>query len=168
MDTGTSSINAVMQFYSYKIDTFSYTMKKDFNLLQINAPINPICWDINMSIRIPEFHKVHDKYICGMDVIVSLHDSNIEERDRNESNALLKMNAGIAGIFGFDNSSEVSNDLKLKLIKVQAFAILLPYLRGSVTAFVANSGFGTFIFPLINVQNMAEVYLKDLDIKVIE
>ncbi len=168
MGTGTSSINAVMQFYSYKIDTFSYTMKKELNLLQINSPLNPVCWGINFSIRIPEFHKVHDKYICGMDVIILLHNSDLEEKDRNESNALLQINAGIAGLFGFENSSEVSNDLKLKLIKAQAVAILLPYLRGTVTTFVANSGFGTFIFPLINVQNMAETCLKDLDITVIE
>ena len=42
-----------------------------------------------------------------------------------------------------------------KIIKIQAPAILFPYLRASVTSVLLNAGFSQIQMPLINVNELA-------------
>ncbi|MDA3811423.1 MAG: protein-export chaperone SecB, partial [Spirochaetaceae bacterium] len=59
----------------------------------------------------------------------------------------------------------VPKDTLINVAKYQFPTILFPYLRSTVTSFFANAGFGTFIFPLINVVELAKKLLTDNEIE---
>lgn len=48
-----------------------------------------------------------------------------------------------------------------KLLKINATAILFPYLRSIISSITANSGFQTLVLPVINVHKMLEQQEKE-------
>lgn len=162
---GTSSINSAFNFISYKVDNFSFTMKKEIGLLELNGiPLSDGA--LNVGIRPPVFFKKTNKYVCGIDCMLLLHQNEIQKENRTEENALIVVKCGIAG--SFQLIGEIEKETEESIIKIQAPALLMPYLRGTVSSFIANSGFGSFIFPLINIHTLAKQTLSDKEIQVIE
>jgi preprotein translocase subunit SecB len=41
------------------------------------------------------------------------------------------------------------------MVRINIPAILLPYLRAAITTIISQAGFGTIVFPLINIYEIA-------------
>jgi preprotein translocase subunit SecB len=148
-------------------------MKKSMGFLEFRGSIAPALWDYEIGIRQPAYVKEKKYYACGLDCKVFLFPNKIEEVKKKAEDALLYIETGIAGIFsavnenkdGQEQLTRFNSDLESKLVRIQMPAILMPYLRGAITSFLANAGFGAVLFPLINVQELADKTLKDIEIK---
>jgi preprotein translocase subunit SecB len=49
----------------------------------------------------------------------------------------------------------MDNDLREKMIRQQAPAIIMPYLRATISMMLISAGFGGVTMPLINLYEMA-------------
>lgn len=58
----------------------------------------------------------------------------------------------------------VDKETEERLIKYQAPAILMPYLRAAMSFIVTSAGFSTIIFPLVNINAAA----RSCNIKIID
>lgn len=107
-------------------------------------------------------------YIGGLEVLVTIPDpdKNPEEATDPAESALVSLDTGIGGVFTV--KKRLDENMEEGLAKIQIPALLLPYLRGTITSFLANSGYGTVIFPLINIHAAAKDALKDVEVNVIE
>lgn len=158
-------------FSSYAIDKFNLSFGEKASGLLISefAVANTeMEWIFSIKIANPKFIKSENVYICGVACKATLkkvEETEHEEEDKADS-TLLIIDAAISGIFKTDGQLE--HETEERIAKAQAPAILLPYLRGTITTFLANAGFGTVIFPLININKVAETNLKDTPIEVIE
>lgn len=147
------SVASSFQFISYKIDEFNFEMSKSIGLLSFNGVIESDDWIIDINLKEPTLVKNSNSYIGGVACQIRLA-INDEE--------LATLTTGISGIFKADSS--LKKEAEESLVKYQIPTILLPYLRTTVTTFLANAGFGTFIFPLINITQLAQDQLKDYQI----
>ncbi|QVW35925.1 protein-export chaperone SecB [Geobacter sulfurreducens] len=166
-----SGINSTFKFESYKVDKLQLTAKPDLSLLGYTGNIPAQEWTLDLSIRNPLYFKSEKAYVGGMDMSLSLivdgPESKSDSQNGVELDQLLKLEAGIAGIFKIDGD-RFEEKLEQVLVKVQIPALLLPYLRGTITSLLANAGFGTVILPLINIHALAENLTKDMKIQVVE
>jgi preprotein translocase subunit SecB len=84
-----------------------------------------------------------------------------------DEDRLLFVEGGIAGLFTVDKG-KFDKGTEKGLVRIQIPALLLPYLRGTITSLLANAGYGTVILPLINIHALAEEQLQGTEIKVID
>lgn len=166
---GESSVTSEFQFKSFKVDRFLFTSQPKVNLLARVDGFRPDEWDIKFRFRNPMYFQKLKAYVGGLDILVFVRDPEKESEEGeavSEETALVSLDTGIGGVFTvsgrFDKNTEES------LAKVQIPALLLPYLRGTITSFLANAGFGTLIFPLINIHAAAADALKSVEVKIIE
>jgi len=148
MDDG--SIAASFDFLSYKIDKIEMNMGNKIKYLINNDPIIPE--DINLSIKLRNTEKYvldggSSKYIGGLSTLIELI-------DKETNNVMLKGEFGISGIF-FANGP-VDKKAEENFAKINLPAILMPYLRASMTNILSGAGFGTVLFPLINIYELAK------------
>lgn len=153
------------QFKSYKIDRFRYQMTPYLQLLEINETFDQNLWELEIGVRQPLFSKGQKAYIGGLDIRLSLELP--DDQDKEKKIEILQLEAGIAGLFVV-KEGKFEKETEEKLVKYQIPALLLPYLRGTITSFLSNAGFASVILPLINIHALAEKQLKDIDIEVIE
>ena len=155
----TGGINSSFQFQTYKIDRIEYQTTHDIGLLQRYEAIDTDKFEIFFRIRVPNRIKKEKIYISGFDVkfIQYSDDSRMEEK------FIFKGEMGIVGIFKVMDDSFDEDQIN-SLAKIQAPALLLPYLRSAITSLFTNNGFGSFIFPLINIHKLAESSVQDLEI----
>lgn len=151
------SIISKFKFISYKIDKFSFEMTKHISLLGFTGNINKDDWQINLAIRPPIYYKKDKLYIGGINCKISL---------LSDEKPILNLESSISGMFSSED--ELDTESRDNLVKYQIPTILFPYLRSSITTFIANAGFGTFIFPLINVVELSRQTLKDIPINIVE
>lgn len=151
-----SSIISSFKFISYKIDEFNFEMSKHVSLLSINKNIIEKS-EINIGLKQPIFMKKDNRFISGIDCKITIMSNNVP---------IVTLKAGITGLFTTDDVSDMS--LVESIVKIQFPTILFPYLRSTITSFFANAGFGTFIFPLINVVELAKNNLENTPIQIIE
>lgn len=151
-----SSIISSFKFISYKIDEFNFEMSKHVSLLSINKNIIEKS-EINIGLKQPIFMKKDNRFITGIDCKITIMLNNVP---------IVTLKAGITGLFTTDDVSDMS--LIESIVKIQFPTILFPYLRSTITSFFANAGFGTFIFPLINVVELAKNNLENIPIQIIE
>lgn len=165
---GESSIAAEFQFRSYKVDRFNFESKQQVGLLARQEGFSPEQWDIQFRFRHPVYLKKGKAYVGGLDMLLSIpwEGKEPEEGEHAKESALISLDAGIAGVFTV--SGRLDKKIEETLVKIQIPALLLPYLRGTISSFLANSGFGTLIFPLINIHAVAEDALKDVEVEIIE
>lgn len=96
--------------------------------------------------------------MCGLDIKIIIKDGS--------SNEIAQGEFGIEGVFLVDGALE--NEKEENIVKFQFPTILFPYLRSAVTNIFASAGFGSIIFPLINVHNLIANQQKHNPIKVID
>lgn len=149
-----SSIKSNITFVSYKVDEFKFETSKNLTTLSYSENNNKTDWDISLAIKQPIYFKTNNTYISGINcrIIIISNSEKIGE-----------LHISISGLFQSDGKIELEDETNL--VKYQFPAILFPYLRSTVTTFIANAGFGTFIFPLINVVELSKATLKDVEIK---
>lgn len=160
---GSGSIAASFQFISYKIDNFNYKMQPYYEIVKINSPLPSDLkdWIITIEIRNPNYFKKYKSYIGGIDISIIFSpqdEENKQERDNNteikEDEKILDIKAGIVGLFTVNE--DFPKELEDKFVKNHIPALLFPYLRSTVTSFLANAGFGSWVFPLINLHKISE------------
>jgi preprotein translocase subunit SecB len=142
-----SSINSSFKFVNYKIDEFTFSTTKKVNVLADVIVLSSDNVNLSIGINKTSFFKNEGFYVSGLSAKIDL----IKEKEH-----IATLNIGLSGLFTVDNSSELSQDIIDSIAKLQFPTIMFPYLRGAVTSFLANAGFGSFIFPLINVAAIAE------------
>ena len=165
------SIKSSFQFISYKIDRFKFDIKPYLGILESNKSVDENLWKIKIAIRQPIYFKSEKRYVGGLDVLLELDSPNIEIKKNNkgsnkkEKSSPLKLESGIAGAFAVDEG-RFDKKIEESIVKHQFPAILYPYLRGAITTFLANAGFGSVIIPLINIYELAKKL--DLNIMVVD
>jgi len=135
-------------------------MEKQLGLLDFMNVGDTEGWNLTINIRQPIFVEKEKVYVSGIGCKLELKSSVGEETP-----PLARLNASISGKFSTEGGFSVEQEESL--VRTQMPAILFPYLRGAVTSFLANAGFGPFIFPLINMQEVAKQSLKDVKPKII-
>ncbi|OHD24128.1 MAG: hypothetical protein A2Y34_09405, partial [Spirochaetes bacterium GWC1_27_15] len=140
-----SSIISSFKFISYKVDNFKFEMAKHVSLLGFSGNTKSDDWEINLSINQPTYLKKNNLYIGSINCKIVLLSDN---------NPVVNLETSISGLFQSD--CQLDKTVEENLVKYQIPTILFPYLRSTVTNFIANSGFGSFIFPLINVVELSK------------
>lgn len=163
---------ASFKFESYKVDYLVFDIKRILGLLELNETINPKDWRYSLAFREPLFSASGKKYIGGIDIGVYL--LPIEGRGDNHfikkediKDFLIKLELGTAGVFSVEEG-RFSKEIEEKLVKLQIPALLLPYARATITALLANAGFGSIVLPLINLHEAAKETIGNIEIKVID
>jgi preprotein translocase subunit SecB len=144
------SIAASFDFLSYKIDKIEVKIGNKVGYLLNNDPIIPE--DINLAIKLRNTERFIlenglCKYIGGLNTIIDLYEKETKE-------VMLKGEFGISGVFV--PNSTVDKKLEENFVKINLPAILMPYLRASMTNILASAGFGTVLFPLVNIYELAK------------
>lgn len=151
------------QFLSYKVNSVDFKVHKSFNLLNSLQNLNPEKFNINLKFAEPNFFKKAGLYIGGLKLKFEYHDVDIIKID----SPLIYCEIEISGLFR-GSEGRLESSAEENLVKYQIPTLLLPYVRSTITSLFANAGFGTFIFPLINVQAVAKSLGPELKIKTIE
>lgn len=147
------------QFKSYLINRFDLQMinPSKEGLVPANMELN-----IEIAIVPPIYFSKKKIYQCGVGCVVKM----TPIIDGQKTDIFCVLNSGILGHFESDGRFEPG--IEERIAKVQAPALLFPYLRGALTTFFAIAALGSVIFPLININQIAEDSLKDIPIKVID
>lgn len=163
-----SGVTSEFQFKSFKVDKFVFTSQPKVNLLARVEGFRAEEWEFKYRFRNPMYFQKLKAYVGGLDVLVSIPDPDKGPEDVADpvESALVSLDTGIGGVFTV--SGRFDKETEEVLAKVQIPALLLPYLRGTITSFLANSGYGTVIFPLINIHAAAANALRDVEVKIIE
>lgn len=132
-------------------------MMQNLDVLQFNGALNPSAWNFNITVPTPSYYAKRNIYIGSI---------SCECQAKVEDNIIFSLTANISGAFSSDGRLEKTAEENL--IKYQVPAILLPYLRGTITTFISNAGFGSVVIPLVNMNEVAKSYLKDKSINIIE
>ena len=153
------SIKSEFQFLSYKIDKINFNLENNVNALIYTYSEDT---NIEMNFAVRNVDKIvsdnRTQCMCGLDIKIIIKDGN--------SNEIAQGEFGIEGVFLVDGTLE--NEKEENIVKFQFPTILFPYLRSAVTNIFASAGFGSIIFPLINVHNLIANQQKHNPIKVID
>jgi preprotein translocase subunit SecB len=144
------SIAASFDFLSYKIDKIEMNMEKKIGYLIKNDPVLPE--DINLSIKLRNTEKYvfedgSSNYIGGLNTLIEIINNETK-------NVMLKGEFGISGVF--IAKDPVEKNAEENFAKINLPAILMPYLRASMTNILSGAGFGTVLFPLVNIYELAK------------
>jgi preprotein translocase subunit SecB len=95
--------------------------------------------------------------------------SSVDTQDNTKKEVvpLIKCEVSIVGMFSAEQG-RFSKDIEDKLVKIQIPAILMPYVRATITSLLAHAGFGSVIFPLINIHEVARQAVAAADIQLID
>jgi preprotein translocase subunit SecB len=151
------SIKAGFDFVSYKIDKIEVSLEPKIKFLLNNSYVRPENAKMGFKFKDVEKFDINGKihYIGGIIVTVTIIDEKSNE-------TILSGEFGISGAFvpkGIMDKSAEEN-----FARVNIPALLMPYLRAEITSTLANAGFGTILFPLLNIYEMA----KNTKIKLID
>ncbi len=138
------------------------------NVAMLSSPGVPenTSWKLEFAFREPFYFTGPKKYITGMNIKVSLLPNPPEAADVSKD-FLLQVELGISGIFSVEEG-RLTKEIENELIKIQAPALLFPYIRSTLTSLLSNAGFGSFILPLMNIQEMAKQSTATADIKIVD
>lgn len=167
---GPSSLESGFRFESFKVDKFNFHSVPNLGFLGFNENIPVHAWEYKLRFRNPLYFKADNLYVGGLEISLSLPSTNKEEEtsEDSEKEPLVSLEAGISGIFKCNNEKRFERDIEESLVRVQIPALLLPYLRATITSVLASAGFGTVILPLINIHAAAKDALSKVEIQVIE
>ena len=144
-----SRITAGFDFVSYKIDSISMKMGNEISFLMDTGPIQPDCIKLSIKLRDTEKFIINEKvtYIGGLMTLVRITNGK-------DGPIMLEGQFGISGMFTAENLAD--NQVEETFAKVNLPALLMPYLRATMTNILSNAGFGTMLFPLVNVYELAK------------
>jgi len=143
------SVTAEFDFISYKIDAISMKMGNDANYLMNIGPIKPDC--IKLSIKLRNTEKFN---IDGIVTYIGGLMTQIRITNEVDGPMMLEGQFGISGMF--TSKKTVDKQTEEAFAKVNLPALLMPYLRATMTNIISNAGFGTMLFPLINIYELAK------------
>lgn len=156
------SVESEIKFLSYKIDDFSFESAKDLNILTFAGALDPKGWRFEFSFGAPSFFKKRSLYVVNLKTNISyiVKTGEVEK-------SILNIKCSLSGAFESSNG-QISAEVEEKIVKYHLPTILFPYLRGTVSTFVANSGFGSLVFPLVNINKIADDLLKEIPVQIVE
>ncbi len=152
---GQSGISSEFQFVSYKIDEFNCEMTKQLQLLFFTGTFQSEDWNVSIALGVPSYIINKKSYLVSFKINCKLMPSN--------DDVLCNLTTGITGVFKVNE--KLANE---DIVKVHFPTLLLPYLRGTISSFLANAGFGNFILPLFNMHELAREQLNDVPINEID
>ncbi|MGO9482843.1 MAG: protein-export chaperone SecB [Candidatus Kryptoniota bacterium] len=141
-------------------------MKNDIAMLSSSVVPENTSWKMEFGFRQPIYFKSRKKYVVGMNVKLSLLPNPPESADVDKD-FLLRADLGIEGMFSVEEG-QIAKEIEEDIVRVHAPAILLPYARSTFTSLLSNAGFGSFILPLINIEEMARRAAEKPEIKVVD
>jgi len=143
-----SSVVAEFDFVSYKIDSISFKMGNEVSYLLNTTSIKSECINLSIKLRNTEKFIIDEKttYIGGLITQVII---------LNEAGStMVEGQFGISGLFTTNDS--VDKQAEETFAKINLPALLMPYLRATMTNVLSNAGFGTMLFPLLNIYELAK------------
>jgi|GEM_PF-1725281 len=152
------------KFESYKIDSLNLETQRTLGALGFIGNIPTNSWKINIALRTPSFFKNESAYVCGMDINWT---GMGNDKSGQPTIELVLLKAGISGLFKIEGNRPLEENEK-NMVLIHFPALLFPYLRSALTGLIANSGLGTFIFPLINVHELIKDAAGSIEIEVVE
>lgn len=111
-------------------------------------------WDFKIGFNDITFEPEEGFYIVPVSIKMKLLQLD-DGKKRPSKNPYLSVQATISGVFRFTEECTMDNGLREKMIRQQAPAIVLPYLRATISTMLVSAGFGGVTMPLINVYEMA-------------
>ncbi len=144
MQGNESSIKSDFQFLAYKIDRINFSLEPIANAVMYKQTADT---KVEIGFAVRDIGKVTNneqtQYMCGLDTQLKLYDG-----DKHIATGIF----GIEGLFFVDG--HFKNSQENQIVKFQFPTILFPYLRSAITNILASAGFGSIVFPLINVYNL--------------
>ena len=144
-----SSVVAEFDFISYKIDSISFKMAHNIGYLMDIAPIKPD--NINLSIKLKNTEKF---IIDGRITYIGGLITHVKIVNQTDGTTIVEGHFGISGLF--TSKGTVDKQAEESFAKVNLPALLMPYLRAIMTNILSNAGFGTMLFPLVNIYELAK------------
>lgn len=151
------------KFEGYKIDEIDLKMRPDAGLVTSTA--FPGNWNFHLQIRQPYFFSANNLYVGGLSFRAMMFAPSEKMKQLTEDESLVTLKVGIAG--AFTTEGQFGHETEEKLVSNQIPAILLPYLRSTVSTITANAGFGALILPLMNIQKWADAQAAKLKVQVV-
>ncbi|GAB6035737.1 hypothetical protein JCM15519_02960 [Fundidesulfovibrio butyratiphilus] len=152
------------KFESYTIDKFSFdvmpTIGRDVLTQKDFRADN---WEFMLGFRPPQYLQSRKTYLGGVELKMRV----LNKKSDNPEEELVKLHAGIVGAFKVDKEG-LTEEQEQSLVKNQIPAILMPFLRAAVMSFLASSGFGSVVLPLINVHEIAKHKLTNVDVELLD
>jgi preprotein translocase subunit SecB len=135
MDKPTKSI---LSFDNYIVKNISFEANSNFKPSE------------KIPLEVEFFHDL-DVDLSGNMAAVGLGCSIFKESKENHPFCL---EIELVGFFKFETTLEPEQIEKL--LRINATAILFPYLRSIVSSITANSGFQTLVLPIVNIHKVLE------------
>lgn len=130
---------------------------RDYHVIESHYKFNPFPKeneDETISIKPRIFYKLETNPNSIEEAIIYL---GIELGDPSVNNPNFYVKVRIAGFFEIHrNSEEMTEEDTLGFYKVNAVAILFPYLRGIVSDISSKGSEGPIILPTMNIVSMIE------------
>ena len=142
-------VESEFQFVSYKVDDLELHSPARVVNLMYRDPIPPDQIDMQLALRNPQVADDRRTYITGVKSIVELY----RDPSKTEDTLLVRLRAAITGAFVVQE--DMDPDLEQNLVKLQAPALLMAYMRTVITTVLSASGFGGVILPLVNMHALA-------------
>lgn len=166
-----SSVVSAFKFESYKVDKFNFQAAQSLDLLLFKGLIPEEELVFNIVIRHPIYFEKVKVYVGGINISLFIlnNEGKIEKEEGqkvSDSNKIFSVECGIAGVFSVENG-RLEKEVENSLVFTQIPALLLPYLRGTLTSLLANAGFGVVLLPLINIHEVAKQALSDVQLQII-
>ncbi|GHV80285.1 hypothetical protein AGMMS49944_20760 [Spirochaetia bacterium] len=143
-----SSIIGLFDFISYKIEKINLVMNPQAGFLLNNSYIKPENAELSIMLRNTEKFIIDGRiiYIGGLSTKIVL-------TDEKTHNQIMNGEFGISG--AFTPVGTVDETAEQNFTKINLPALLMPYMRAAMTNTLASAGFGTVLFPLVNIYELA-------------
>lgn len=136
-------LKSVLSYEGYLIERIEFTINKNFK---------PDSGQVEIEFSLGcEFKKEEDVFQVSLECIIF--------EDAERKNKPFSLDIVITGFYEFD--ADLSDEIQYKMLKINATAILYPYLRSFVTTVTGNAGFTPLILPLINVYEFLKSAAKE-------
>jgi len=143
------SVESSFSFVNYKIDKAELWTDGTLGFLRRTDPFAPDEVELSVGLRNPGHLPNTNGYVSGLDAM-------LEITDAGTGRTSFRVKMGISGLFEISDVSDLDDPTVERVVKYQFPALLLPYLRGALTSFLANAGFPGVFLPLININKMAQ------------
>ena len=142
-----------LEFVSYRVISMTINMLPTIGMLftEISSESD---WDFGVGFSEITFDPSAGFYIVPLTTTMHLLQVDGGERKTREE-SYISASATISGVFKFTDECTMSVELREKMIRQQAPAIVFPYLRATMSNLLISAGFGGITLPLLNIYEMA-------------
>jgi hypothetical protein len=163
------SVISPFQFLSYKIDSVDLKMDQRLRMLSAVPFLKPERMNVRFRFKQPVYSQESDIYVVSFETLVLFFPDEIADIDAQNppvDKASLSLEVSIAGIFSVNE--RLPEETEANLVKIHAPAVLMPYVRSTVSAVLGICGFGSIPFPLINIHQVAKAALAKARVQIID